>query len=657
MKDRLVKTSLIALIIILQSVTLRASGASQDFQAVQAYWGSTTNPSEAAPGDRSVTLNIVIQNIGSQSYTGLDATLYLSYPFSEVTGGNTVHGYYGGTIQIGQTATFQFQINIDGGASIGSYSVLLNLNYGPKLGLGTSLLVPVLLLGAVQLKVSANPFSIMPGSTNMLFVSVSNTGTGTASKVSVALSFPAGLSVEGDNQWYFQSIAPNENKTIALATYTQPSLAGSSVQVGATLTYTDAYGTVRTSNRAVGLKIQPIANVPIALNIKNTDLVPGASNTMVFSITNNQTKQVSSVQASLVLPSSATSGTQALIIVGDNNRFFNSIDPLKSVAFEIKLMVPLSAAGMNYQFTLSLSYLDAYNVSRTENHNFGVRVLPVSKDITFVSTNSNVLIAGSFNEPRITVSNLGKSPIYSVTVTILLPTASSSTSSSSPVVLATGNQWNFDQVAPNSNVTFSPKMFTSLASIDTSYQVQVSINYVDQNDVTHVETKSVGFSIKGVANFVFNNVNVIPRATYPSGNITVTGDFLNTGTTRALYTSLSIRPNQYFVQSLEGAIYIGEVATNVLSSFSISLRVRPAVANGTYPLTLVFNYQNDYGDKFTAERPVNVVVGGFVPQTPRPTTQPQQLNLLMNPYVYLVVAIVAVSGVLLVYRRRKRHQE
>ncbi len=658
MKNRLAKTLVVTLIIVLlQSMVFGAHGASQDFQVVQTYWGSAATPFEAAPGDRGVTLNIVIQNIGSQSYTGLDATLYLSYPFSSVMGENTVHGYYGGTVQVGQTATLQFQLNIDSAAPTGSYSVLLNLNYGPKLSLGTSLLTTVLLLGAVQMKVSASPFSLTPGFTNLLLVTMSNTGSGTASKVSVALSFPAGLSVQGDNQWYFESVMPNENKTISLATYVQPSLAGSSVQVGAVITYTDAYGTTRTTSRTIGLKIQPITNIPVILGIGNTNLVPGASNTLTFSIANNQTKPLSSVQASLALPSTATSGTQALVIVGNNNRFFDSIEPHRNVTFEFKLMVPLGAAGMNYQFTLSLSYMDPYNVSRTETHNFGVRVLPVSRDTTLVSTDSNVLKAGAFNEPRITISNLGKSPIYSVTTTLLLPSAASSTSSSSQVVLATGNQWYFDQIAPNSNVTFSPKLFAALSAIDTSYQVQVSINYVDQNNVSRVETKSVGFSIKGVVNFAFNNVNVVPRTTYPGGNITITGELLNTGTSRALYTTLSIKPNPNFIQPLEGGIYIGEVATNVLSSFSMPVRVRPNVANGTYPLTLVFNYQDDYGDKFTSEKTVSIVVGAYVPSTPRPTAQPQQPNPLMNQYTYILVAVTAVSSVLLLYRRRKRHQE
>ena len=657
MNNKLIKTSLILLVIVLQAMTIGVNGAGSDFQVVQTFWGTSTSPQEVGPGDRSVTLNIVIQNIGSQAWTGLDANLYLSFPFSNVTGGNQVHGYYAGTVQVSQTATLQFQLNIDASASVGSYSLFFNLNYGPKFALGEGLYAPILLLGRAELKVSANPFSMIPSSMNSLTVSISNIGTGIATKVSMALTFPTGVSVEGDNQWYFQSVAPAENKAIALAVFVQPSLAGSSVQMSVSLTYADAYGAARSANRVVGLKILPMTNVPIAMSVNGSYLIPGALNTLTLNIMNNQSKSISSIQASLVLPASATSGSQALVVVGDNSRFFSSIEPFGSVTLEIRITVPLGAAGMNYQFTLSLSYLDSYNVSRSENHNFGIRVLPLSKDVALVSTSKNVLIAGTFNEPIITVTNSGKAPIYSVTITLLLPTASSSTSSSSPVVLVTGNQWYFDQIQPNGSVTFSPKIFTSLSAIDTSYQVQISINYIDKNEVTRVETKSVGFSIKGLANLEFSSLNAIPRATFAGGNITITGDLLNTGSTRALYTSLSIKPNQYFVQTLDGSMYIGEIATNVISSFSIASRVRPSTANGTYPLTLVFNYQNDYGDKFTVEKTVNIIVGGFVPITPRPTSQPQQLNILTNQYTYIVAAALAVSAIFLIYRRHKRHRE
>jgi hypothetical protein len=271
----------------------------------------------------------------------------------------------------------------------------------------------------------------------------------------------------------------------------------------------------------------------------------------------------------------------------------------------------------------------------------------------------NILVAGSFNEPRVAISNSGKAPIRSITVTLSFPTAAAASTSASTVVLATGNQWYFDLLQPNSNVTFSPKISATLGAIDTSYQAQLSISYTDEHEISRVETNTLGFFIRGIITYEIFDRQVIPRATYPGGNITITGNLFNTGSSRALYTIVTVKPSPYFVQSSDGPIYIGEVATNTPTPFTLSSRVKATVGNGTYPLTIVFNYQNDYGDKYVFENTLSVTVGGYVPVTSRPSGQSSNTgqNIIMQGLPYIAGSIIAVSAVFLVYRRRKRRQK
>ena len=130
MKKRTIIILPIVLIILMHPYILRADAIPTNFQAVQTFFGSPTNPVEASPGDKSVTINVVVQNWGSQTYSGLDATLWLRLPFTNITGGNTARSYYSGSIPVGQTATLQFQLNIDSGAAVGSYQVLMSISYG-----------------------------------------------------------------------------------------------------------------------------------------------------------------------------------------------------------------------------------------------------------------------------------------------------------------------------------------------------------------------------------------------------------------------------------------------------------------------------------------------------------------------------------------------
>jgi len=773
---RMSKKTVMMLFIVFSAIfhplTLRAGASSPDFQVLQTFWGSINNPLEVGPGDRAVPFNVIIQNIGKQAYSGLNALLYLQAPFSTVMGENVAQGYYTGSIPVGQTATLQFQLNIDASASIGSYSMIMSLRYGAEFAFGETLTVPILLLGRAELKVSVNPPSLLPGSVNKLMINVSNEGTGYASKVSVTLNFPSGLSIigGGDNQWYLQSIAPNETKTIIVDASAQSSLAGSVSQIGASITYTDAYGTSRAASRTIGIRVLPIANVPFAVAVEGSDLLPGTVNTLTLSILNNDAKPVSFVQALLTLPSGAAGGTPPLIILGDDNSwFFTSIDPLEIVTFSAKLTVSSSAAGLNYPLTLTLSYLDFFGITRTESHVFGVQVLPASEsvllvsvaqnvltsetmneleiiisnvgkqtvssltvalstpstivvsagddrwnfesvnpreNVTFtamlfavksaagnsyqaqlslsykdylgnlhvetrviglivrawispitVSITKNILIAGSNNEPTITIANSGKVPLNSITINLSFVTAAAATAAAADIIFPMGNQWTFDILLPNKNITFSPMIFAALKSMDYSYQAVLSISYVDGYGISHVEMMSLGFSVRGAINFEIFNGQVIPKATLAGGNVTVTGDLMNTGNTRALYTTLMVKPSSILIPTTEGSMYLGEISPNTLMPFSISIGVRTTAANGTYPLTLVFTYRDDYGDKYTIEKNFDVIVGGPLVQLPRTTTTPRETSAQVSIFQmipYIIIPIVAILLFVIFYRRRRR---
>ena len=645
MKKRTIVTLLVVLVLISQSLTLRVVADSQ-FQIAQTYWGSTTNPLEVGPGDKSVTLNVVVQNTGLQTYTGLSAILFLTFPFTNLTSGYLAQGFSSGTVSPGQPITLQFQLNVAEGAQVGSYSMAMNLQYGKTFGLGESLSVPVLLLGAVQMGASITPASLSASSINALTLTVSNEGSGTASKVSVVLNFPTGISVGGDNQLYFQTIQPKENKVIILDAYAQPSLASSSVQVGVSITYADAYGTSRTVSRTVGLKVLPITNSPLTLTVKDNQLQPGTLNTVALDITNNQTKSVSFVQALLTPPSG-----NALVVFGDNTWFFKTIDPYKNAAFSAQLMVPLGAADTNYQLTLTLSYLDPSNVSRTETHVFGVRVLPAPKNVFIVSMKGTVLTAGSFNKPQVTLFNSGKGAAHSVTVAITLPQAAGATTSAASIVFSAGNQWYFDSIQANGSVTFSPEIFAALGAIDTSYQIQLTVSYTDEHEVSRVETKSIGFSVQGLIYLQLQDVVVSPSRAAPGDNVTILGNLLNRGNAPGMYVTVDTKSRSPYLSN--GTQYMGEVDTNTITPFSIVSQVDRRAQNGTYPIAITVNYSDNYNVTRRLAYSTSLVVASQTRSQVIPT--PSAIILGMTPIGLLFftgIAIIIIVTAVVFWRNR-----
>jgi len=595
MNKKAIKTFIaltVMLIVILQSSTLTV-GASPDFQVVKTYWGSIADHSEVGPGDRSVTLNVVVQNIGYQTYSWLDATLYLQFPFSNITGGNVVQGYSSGGIPSGQTATLQFQLDIAAAASIGSYSLVMSLRYGPGLTFGESVFMNVLLLGRVELKVSVDPSSLSPGSTNTLTVDVSNKGTGHASKVSVTLNFPYGLSIRSDNQWSFPSLAPNENKTIILDAYAQPSLAGSSVQIVAYITYIDAYGTSRAVNMAVGLKISPIANVPLVLTVEGSDLLPGMLNTITLNIRNDQTNPVSFVQASLTLPSVPAGGTPPLVVIGDNTRSFPSMDPFQSVTFSAKLMVSSSAAGSNYQLTLTLSYLDPIGITRTENHVFGVQVagytsLTVSKVFWGSSAVPIEVQPGDDNQPlTVVIVNSGTVLAQNVTATLIIESPFSyQYTSGGEIIEATNETSSVGTIMPSGSGLAQFTLSIGGDSTPGLFKLKMMLKYLENSPIVHLCMITVDIPVRGYSDMALQKVSVLPSKVYPGDeNVDLKVFVTNAGNAAAKNVSVKIVQAQYVRPSWGGAdsFFIGTVQPGQIVPADFNIDVDELAPSPSYP--------------------------------------------------------------------------
>ena len=419
---------------LLQSLALRAGAQSQDFQFAQAYWGTAAAPSEVGPGDRSVTLSVVVQNRGFQAYSGLDSTLYLQFPFSDIGGGSIAHGYYPGIIPAGQTATLQFQLNIDAAASIGSYSLAMSLRYGSGLGQGQTVFVNILLLGKVELSASVSPSSILSGSTSKLIVAVSNGGTGVASKLSVTLNLPPGLSIAGGggNHWYLQSIAPNETSTIPVDIVAQSSLAGSLSQIGASMTYVDAYGTGRAVSMTIGIGVTPLAAGYTGLSVSRVfwgtnavpiQVQPGDDNQpLTVAIANSGTILAQNVTASLIIepPFSYQYTSSGRIIQATNETSsVGTIMPSGSGSAQFTLSIGANSTSGLYKLKLVLVYLGNSPIQTTVDIPVtGYSDMAVQK----VSVLPTKVYPGDTSvDLKVFVTNAGVAPAYNVTLNIVLP--------------------------------------------------------------------------------------------------------------------------------------------------------------------------------------------------------------------------------------------
>ncbi|MEM2576383.1 MAG: hypothetical protein QW476_00345, partial [Candidatus Bathyarchaeia archaeon] len=155
------------------------------------YWGvNPAVPLTASPGDKGVTLSIVVINSGDEFARDVKGTLMLQHPFSYEYRSNSENysvpsiTKFAGDIPAGRSFTFQYTLNIAQNASEGIYKLLFKLTYRSARMLSETtdtvyLDVPIW-KGELHIQnVITTPIKVYPGSAQVaLTVFIVNSGLG-----------------------------------------------------------------------------------------------------------------------------------------------------------------------------------------------------------------------------------------------------------------------------------------------------------------------------------------------------------------------------------------------------------------------------------------------------------------------------------------------
>ncbi|MFQ6135076.1 MAG: COG1361 S-layer family protein, partial [Nitrososphaerales archaeon] len=250
------------------------------FKVAESVWTSIGSLVEVGPGDEGVTLNVKVQNLGENTVTGLQGTLYLKPPFEKTLEDNVVVSSYGGAVQPGQTANFNFVFNVEDDADVGRYILDMSLTYlvvkGNQYQRGEpiNLTVPILLLGRVDITASSSVTVFKPDEPNRFTLSIMNRGTGDASAVDITITAPPTISLkETDSHIFLSSLKAGAVAQIEVSAFVPLSAAGTTLQFTVSTSYRDPYGTVRSASRVLGFTVEKLEE---GADLKVVDMVWGS---------------------------------------------------------------------------------------------------------------------------------------------------------------------------------------------------------------------------------------------------------------------------------------------------------------------------------------------------------------------------------------------
>jgi hypothetical protein len=404
---------------------------------------------EVGPSEGASRLAVVLVNKGRSEITAL--TGYLALPtsgFRAIQGENLVNSSdisvasHDSIVRPGETFTLYFTIDVLDDAKVGAYSALLNLVYSKVLEVGqvsTSITVPFRITGKVILDAASDTQNLVAGRSNDLEILIENEGSANATGVVASITdvtegatTPA-VSVNTDNEASNDDPADNDSdsnsnatelsndeaetrgeeelvseaptigletttfnvgnitagKSIVITPTVYPSYsAGGTIQnLDLEISYNNAYGTVTTVDKSVGLVISPnppesvLSISPISTNTTASNFGNESSNKDQDSILLRAGKiedinflvsnHGSTVLRDVVL--SLGSSTNSVKILGDSRWTFNTMNASSKQELTTKVFAAEDVIASPIDFTINAEYISG-GQSKTDSLSIGAYV-------------------------------------------------------------------------------------------------------------------------------------------------------------------------------------------------------------------------------------------------------------------------------------------
>lgn len=382
-------------------------------------------------------------------------------------------------------------------------------------------------------------------------------------------------------------------------------------------------------------------------------LTAGAYNNVTLTITNTGDYTASQVNLAITLPNSG-SGSAIMILNGTDSKFvIGDIGAHESTTLTVTVYVSTAAVGNLYQLTFTFTY--TYGTTKTDTRTLGY-IVPIL-DANAPSANLDVslttqdLKAGNTNDINLIIKNVGDSVAQSLTVSLTLPGAQSS--SSSYILLESDGTWLIDSIAPGEEVIIPLRIFITSSASGTGATFTVTNTYTDMQYKSKQQVNYLGVVVRGSVDIVVLSSSTYPQTVIPGNPFSFTVAIINLGTTTAQSVIVSPSGASEIMPFSNSSIFLGDLNVNIPSSLTVSY-IAGNVKNGVYNISLDYSYKNSLGQKLTDHLDTTLVLKVGTNSTDT-SSSTQQTALLSPLQLTFLAVLLAIAFVVMLYFFR-RHQ-
>jgi hypothetical protein len=267
------------------------------------------------------------------------------------------------------------------------------------------------------------------------------------------------------------------------------------------------------------------------------------------------------------------------------------------------------------------------------------------------------------------ITNNNRNPITDVVVT-LVPRSES-------LEILGDSRWTLQELSAQSKARFSTRVFASESLIGSPVSFEVRVQYIS-GDQLKSDSFSLGGNVLGEIKIDINDLLVRDIGDVPN----LTGNLLNQGNTKALFTTIEIQSNPTstnqsgLVPLTDTLQYLGDLEDNSPLPFSIPLAIgtnddngsrSSSLAAGNYPISLRITYSDELRN--THQVILNRTVSYSPPQQEEaapnqgflgfgsPTTDESGTTNSVLPLVFIFLTIAAAAVVIVIVMRRRSRKK
>lgn len=262
---------------------------------------------------------------------------------------------------------------------------------------------------------------------------------------------------------------------------------------------------------------------------------------------------------------------------------------------------------------------------------------------------SDKIKGGRNNLISLRVSNLGTSNAHDTRITVELPP---------PLILiGMDNQLYVEQLLAQSSTVFNITIYAPEAAIGFTYPIAVTLTFKDHMEVVQMELRQLGLMVIGEIDLLVYDLSLFPPEVPVNSNVTVSGSLLNRGNVEAMYVNVTLMEDAHFRTTAMSTYYVGQVDPNAPIPFALTAFLQDGVEEGTYSLTILIEYQDNYGGDYSLTKtfPVSVIPAEQVgpAETPSPDIIQRISDTLLRPIPLFFIALVIV----ILWRILRRKEE